>query len=297
MTPVAAGTRAPTLVSVVIPLRNGGEWIGDQLEALAAQDYRGAWEVVVVDNGSTDRGPRVARSFAPRLPGLHVVDAGGRRGINHARNVGVRAARGDLLLFCDADDVVAAGWIGAMVEAAAGSDVVGGRLRWDLLNDEHVLARHPVGEMTGLSVAHDYLPYPAGGNLAVWATVARELGWDERFPYGSSDQEFGWRAQLAGFRVSFAACGVVQQRFRAGVLALAWQQFRHGMSGPALVRAFGDRGVPGPDNRAAVERWRWLLVHAGHLWRSDRLRGEWIRRASFRAGRLAGSVRHRTLCL
>ncbi len=109
----------PELVSVVIALRNKGPWIGAQLEALAAQRYAGPWEVVVVDNGSTDDGPQVARAMAEPLPELRVVDASDRRGTSHARNVGAHAARGDLLLYCDGDDVVAPGWIEAMVEAAA----------------------------------------------------------------------------------------------------------------------------------------------------------------------------------
>ena len=295
--PAARGRRAPDLATVVIPVRDGERWIADQLEALAGQEYGGAWEVVVADNGSRDDSARVARSFAEQLPALRVVDAGARRGINHARNAGAGAARGDLLLFCDADDVVCAGWLGEMVEAAGDADLVGGRLRWDLLNDELASSWRPKGEMTKLSATHGFLPYPAGGNLAVWADVARALGWDERFTYASSDQEFGWRAQLSGYAVAYAPQAIVEQRLRGRLGAIAWQQLLHGISGPKLVRAFDPHGLPRPENRAALERWRWLLTHVSHLWESPALRGQWVRRAAFRLGRLVGSARYRTICL
>lgn len=289
---------APALVSVVIPVRNGERWLGAQLEALADQRYGGPWEVVVVDNGSTDCGMEVARAWAGRLPSLRIVDASARRGINHARNRGAREARGDLLLFCDADDVVAEGWIDAMVRAAAGADLVGGRLAFGLLNGPLARAwRPPPGARPGLTTTHGFLPYPPGGNMAVWTAVARAVAWDERFRYASSDQEFGWRAQLAGHRLGFAPDALVEQRFRPGLAAMARQQFVHGASGARLVRLFRDRGLPPPDNRAAIERWRWLAAHAPDVWRSPEARGWWLRRAAFRLGRLAGSVGYRTLCL
>ena len=297
LTTAPPGRAAPSLVSVVVPVRNHRRWLGQQLDALARQTYAGPCEVVVVDNGSTDGGMDVARAFAGRLPSLRIVDASDRRGINHARNAGARAARGDLLVFCDADDVVADGWVDALVRAARSADVVGGRLAWDRLNDPLACAWRPAPRPQGLGATHGFLPYAPGGNLAVWTRVARELGWDERFRYASSDQEFGWRAQLAGYRLGFAPDAVVHQRFRAGLGAMAWQQFVHGVSGAKVVRAFRDRAMPPPDNRAALLRWRWLAAHAPDLLRSPELRGQWIRRAAFRLGRLTGSVAYRTLCL
>lgn len=293
----SAAGRVPDLVSVIIPLRDKGRWIGAQMEALASQRCARPWEVVVADNGSADHGPEVARSFGARLPALRVVDASGRRGVGHARNAGAAAALGDLLLFCDGDDVVAPGWIEAMVEAAAHADVVGGRLRWDQLNDALIRATHPAPDMQRLEPAHGFLPYAPGGNLAMWADVARDVGWDERFRDGGSDLAFGWQAQLAGYTLAFAPAAVVQQRFRQTVGAMAGQQLRFGAAVPKLLDAFREHGVAMPDNGPALRRWWWLLTHAHHLGRSAALRRQWIRRAAFRVGRLAGSIRHRTLCL
>src|SRR5438045_2944663 len=104
----------PRLVSVIVPVRNGARWLGQQLAALERQRYGGRWEVVVVDNGSSDGSAAVAGDWAGRLA-LRTVGANRRRGINVARNAGAAVACGDLLAYCDADDQVAPGWLEALV--------------------------------------------------------------------------------------------------------------------------------------------------------------------------------------
>lgn len=101
-------------LSVIIPCLNAERTIGEQLAALAAQRWSERWEVIVADNGSTDGTLEVVRRFAGRLPELRVVDASQRRGSGYARNRGAAVARGEWLAFCDADDVVAPGWVAAM---------------------------------------------------------------------------------------------------------------------------------------------------------------------------------------
>jgi glycosyltransferase involved in cell wall biosynthesis len=124
-------------VSVIIPVRNGEHVLGPQLEALAAQQVPVAFEVVIADNGSTDGTAALAESFRDRIPLLRVVDASIRPGINVARNAGARAALGELLLFCDADDLVQPGWIAAMWQASRTSPALGGALDEQLLNPQN----------------------------------------------------------------------------------------------------------------------------------------------------------------
>src|SRR3712207_4277359 len=86
---------SPLKLSVVIPCLNAASTIAVQLAALSRQSWPGEWEVIVADNGSTDRSRRIAESYGDRLPGLRVVDASDRRGQAHARNLGAAAATGD----------------------------------------------------------------------------------------------------------------------------------------------------------------------------------------------------------
>ncbi len=287
----------PDLISVVVPVLDGEEHLSDQLSALAGQTYDGAWELVVVDNGCSDRSIEIARGFAPRVPLLTIADATDRRGLNHARNVGAAAAHGDFLAFCDADDVAAPGWLAAMAQAAQEADIVGGLLDWETLNDPVIRAWRPQGPMTDLLVDHGFMRYAPGGNLGVWTRIAREIGWDERFRFGSSDHGFAWQAQLVGYSVAFAPEAIIQQRYRRTLWAMARQQFRYGSSGPQLQRAYSALGMPDPDNRQALQIWHRLLVSVPDLWHSRARRGHWIRIAAFRLGRLVGSARARVLCL
>jgi glycosyltransferase involved in cell wall biosynthesis len=84
--------------------------------------------VVVADNGSTDGTTDLARRYRDRFSAFTFVGGGLRRGHSAPRNAGANAARGELLAYCDADDVVAPGWLQAMAEAACHYDLIGGWL-------------------------------------------------------------------------------------------------------------------------------------------------------------------------
>lgn len=88
------------LVSVVTPVYNGEAFLRETLESIFAQDYE-PFEVIVVDDGSTDGSGAIARSYpAARYIRQH------NQGPAAARNAGIAAARGEFLAFVDADDVV-----------------------------------------------------------------------------------------------------------------------------------------------------------------------------------------------
>src|SRR5204862_5354000 len=107
----------------------------DQLSALSRQDYTGAGELVVADNGSNDGSHAIVANWSTRLRNLRVVDASQRRGCAAADNIGAAAARGSALVFCDQDDVVQPGWLAAMAEALHSHDLVAGRNEFGMLDD------------------------------------------------------------------------------------------------------------------------------------------------------------------
>ena len=189
---------ASDVVSVVIPVRNGEPWLERQLAALAAQQGAPPFEVIVADNGSTDGSVATAMAWSDRLD-LRVVPAA-PPGINVARNTGARAARGALLLFCDADDEVASGWVAAMARAGATAPLLGGNLDHTALNpaDRRPRSTTPLTE-GALPVGLGFLPYPIGCSCGVRADVFDALGgFDETFAGGGDEVEFFWRAQRSG---------------------------------------------------------------------------------------------------
>lgn len=86
------------LVSIIIPVYNGEAFLAKTLQSVFAQDYRPI-EVIVVDDGSTDRTAEIAQSFS-NVRYIYQPN----QGPAYARNQGIAAAQGDLLAFLDADD-------------------------------------------------------------------------------------------------------------------------------------------------------------------------------------------------
>lgn len=88
------------LVSVVIPVFNAAAYLREAIDSVLGQDYP-AMDVILVDDGSDDGGLEIMRSYGERVR----VIRQDRAGPAAARNIGIRAARGDYLAFHDADDV------------------------------------------------------------------------------------------------------------------------------------------------------------------------------------------------
>src|SRR5438128_127479 len=112
----------PTSASVIVPVRNGGPVLGACLAALVGQEWAPEqYEVIVVDDGSTDASAEIAQAAGAR------VISQANRGRAAARNVGAFAARGEILLFTDADCVPAADWVRRMLEPFADPVVQGAK--------------------------------------------------------------------------------------------------------------------------------------------------------------------------
>jgi glycosyltransferase involved in cell wall biosynthesis len=91
---------AEPLVTAAIPVRDGEAYLAEAIESVLGQS-RHCDQVIVVDNGSTDRSAEIAAGFGPIVE----VVTEPRPGIGAARNAALRAARGDYLAFLDADDL------------------------------------------------------------------------------------------------------------------------------------------------------------------------------------------------
>ena len=288
------------MLSVVVPALDCETVIETQLDALAAQDYKGDWEVLVVDNGSTDGTVEVAKAYADRLPNLRIIDASSRRGVSHARNCGARAADGELILICDADDRVRPSWVRKMAEASRTLDVIGGYLDTKQLNDVETRAwRNPFSPRpcrAACSTTSRSRSAPTSG--VTRACFEAIDGWGEEYVCGGDDVDFSWRAQQAGFRLGMAPGAVIDYRYRAGLSALYRQFLGYGLADPLVYLNHRSRGMPRerPGRRGAVLGPA-ACSRAPLLLTTRRRRGLWIRNFAFRWGRLRGSIRYRCLYL
>jgi len=94
------------MISVVIPTLNEEKFLPDCLESLKNQDCEGEYEIIVVDNGSTDKTANIARNF-----GAKVIICSEKKGVSYARQVGAEAACGDIIAQADADTVYPRDWL------------------------------------------------------------------------------------------------------------------------------------------------------------------------------------------
>lgn len=100
------GREAKPLVSCVIIFLNEEKYLAEAIESATAQSYAD-WELLLVDDGSTDGSEAIARSFCERFPGkIRYLTHEGRAncGMSTSRNLGLRAARGEFAAFLDGDD-------------------------------------------------------------------------------------------------------------------------------------------------------------------------------------------------
>jgi len=274
-------------LSVVIPCRNGASTLGAQLRALELQDVAVKWEIIVADNASTDGTAELVSNFQSSIP-IRLIDASHVLGSNHARNQGVRAARGRYLLLCDADDIVEPGWMSEMWRALdAGAVLVGGAMR--RARGRQVAQRPDTTLQNGLA----FLPWPYGANCGFARQVFEELGgFNEAHVFGP-EVEFFWRAQLRGYQLQFVPGAVVTYLQRDTPKAVFAQKYQYGQAAVQLYTAFRTSGMPRSSTRQALVKWARLPAKTA---RALVQRDRWYDVAislGFAIGRLSGSWKYR----
>jgi glycosyltransferase involved in cell wall biosynthesis len=274
------------VISVVIAVRDGLPWLEEQLQAILQQDCRDEWEVVVADNGSTDASREIVESFSSRDRRIRGVDASRRRGPATARNIGAKEAHGDLLAFCDADDVVQSGWLEAICLGLADADIVVGAFELGTLNGREPTAPQPA---TTRQLGH--VPAGLAANLGVRRDAFEAVGgFDEDLMVGE-DIDLCWRLQFAGYTFSTSTSAIVAKRERQTASEVFSNGLRHGKSGPRLYRKHRASGIR-RDFKGTAKAWGWLVVEIPWLYKRE-VRRRWLRVAGVRTGRLVGSVQCR----
>lgn len=91
------------LISIIIPVLNREKEIEECIRSVFAQSYQN-WEMLIIDNGSSDRTLKICQELASLEPRIRLLDA--PRGVSLARNAGIDAAKGKYLFFLDSDDVI-----------------------------------------------------------------------------------------------------------------------------------------------------------------------------------------------
>ena len=91
-------------ISVIIPVYNAEKYIRETLNSIIDQSYKN-WEIILVENGSEDKSPDIIREYEKKYPGIRMIKGPGK-GPGPARNRGLKLAKGDYIVFVDADDYI-----------------------------------------------------------------------------------------------------------------------------------------------------------------------------------------------
>ena len=284
-------------LSVIVPCHNEESTLPEQLDALAAQEYDGDWEVVVVDNRSTDATAALVQERMATWSRLRLVTADRGQGLSHARNAGVAASRGRLLLFCDGDDVAAPGWVAALAHGLTDHPLVTGRLELERLNPGWLaLSRGGAAAAPGPPRFAGTFAYASGGNQGMTRDLFDRVGGFTEGVAGAEDIEFSLRCLGTGVDVREAADAVMHYRYRTAPGELFRQGRTYGSCRPLIARRMRDAGMSRPPRFHGWRSWLWLVARLPTLVTGPG-RANWAWVAGNRLGHVIGSVRYRTLML
>jgi glycosyltransferase involved in cell wall biosynthesis len=276
-------------VSVVVPTRNRAGYLDVTLASLAAQAPGVPYEVIVVDDGSSDG----STAEVARRAGVTYLRHETSRGPNAARNTGIAAARGGLIALIDDDVRVPPDWV---AELAAGAD----RHRWAeaLGGPIHASLEGPAPRSCGRESAPvttlDLGPrdcetdFVWSANMAIRrGAIERIGGFDEQVPIYGDEEEWLIRLHANGGRVAYVAAAGLEHR-RAGddarLRSLARAEYRRGR---AARRNDRRKGIEQPLRRE-------LRNLAGAGWHTARRRcAQGLVMGAHSTGRLVEALRAR----
>lgn len=276
--------------SIIIPHFNGRHHLEECFNALRGQSDRD-FEVILVDNGSSDGSQAYVRAHYPEV---RLLELGQNRGFTGACNAGYAAARGEIIILLNNDTAVAPEWLAEIRRAFAAHPEVGSVASKMLLYDrrDHFHTAGDYYRVDGLPGNRgvwqkdegqydraEYVFSACGGAAAYRRAMLETIGFlDDDFFFSCEDVDLGWRINLAGWKVLYLPTAVVYHKLKAtggsvtgsyydgrNFLYLIWKN----MPG-SLLRRYGlailkaQLGI----SWQALRAWRGAAARA-------RLRGQW----------------------
>ena len=220
-------------VSVIVCAYDAERTLRECLDSLKRIRYPD-FEVIVVDDGSSDG----TRAIAEAFPEFRLISHE-NRGLSAARNDGIRAARGQVVAFTDADCAVDPDWLTFLVHRLLSGDFAGvGGPNLPPPEDAwvaQVVALAPGGP-THVLLSDWEAEHVPGCNMAFWRRHLEEAGlFDPVFRTAGDDVDICWRLQDAGHVIAFAASALVWHRRRHTVRACLAQQAGYGRAEALLL--------------------------------------------------------------
>jgi len=244
------------MISVVVPVRDSRELLERCLESLDRQTVaRSEYEVIVVDDGSSDGSAEVARKWGAR------VFRQEKKGAGAARNRGIQEAKGEVLLFLDADCEANSDWI-AKISEPIGKDAINGTIGRFTSDQENWVARLIQIELEGRyhRMRHyDQIDFVNTATCGFRRELLMTNLFDESFQK-LEDVELSFRLAKTGSRLVYVPGATVRHSHPDSLYVYLKRKFRYSRVLPALYRRFPAKILADsstPQNR------RWQLLFLG----------------------------------
>ena len=204
--------------SVIVPCHNSARHLPELLEALATQSFQGTWELIIVNDASSDQTAQVVRDHSERFAHLKWIDNPSNQGVSASRNTGASQAQSKNLIFIDSDDIPNQTYLAAMLEALETNVFVCASIDYATLNPDWIVSAF-ARELDG-GLHHPVAPYANGGMIGIQKIVFASLnGFDTTLP-AFEDIDLCWRAFKLGHRLQLAPNAVLEYRVNPDLRAL-----------------------------------------------------------------------------
>ncbi len=275
-------------VSVVIPIGGVDDDLPLQLEALAGQSYRDRWELVLSFNSDDSAQRRALDQLIEsgdddqQAFSVTVVDSSAVRSASHARNVGAGAAGGELLLFCDGDDIADEDWMVNLVASLDDHQAVGGYLDEELLAIPGQDDWRPPATPDGLPTFLGF-PFLVSANMGIHRSAFEAVGGFDTSLIRGEDIAFSWDLIERGIELGYRSDAIIHYRHRRGMWPMMKQHYLYGRG---FSQILARRGMPGQSEGESGLR---ALKPNGQAAARKNL-PYFARRGSIAAGRVVGLV-------
>ena len=211
-------------VSVVIPTYNRKEMLKDCLESLFNQNYpKGEYEIIVVDDGSTDGTNEVIQSLSEKHKLKYFYQE--NKGPAAARNLGIENSEGEIICFIDDDCIADRDWIKNLIKGYTDDKIGGVGGRTIGYNPKNVIEKFQDYLFIPKVIDNSYLPSINTANASYRRSILIEVsGFDPRFRT-NEDYDLGIRVRKGGYRLRYMPSAIVYHKHREDFFGLLKREF------------------------------------------------------------------------